>query len=164
MIKINYVHAADEVSWKGCYNEDNEEKNYAFYPEDFYIAKTISGDSYSLKLYGKKCRPQVPVFEGKYNTSSDQYGSSDDDGITVSLTSASGTQKFGSVQTKPVEVGTEGKLDHGRFSNLGSGFTWFDDTYTDKYCSKEFTVSAGGTSKTIKYDTSMTSSPYIKLP
>ena len=159
-IKINYEQSSDELTWKGCYNADNEAKDYSFFTDGFYISKTISGDSYSVKLYGKKCRPSVPVFEGQYKTSSDDLGSASDDGITVYL--SSGTESYGSVQTRASSIG-DGKLRHGTFSNLGSGYTWFDDTYTAKVCSKEFSVKAGSIEKTISYDTSMSSTMTIQL-
>ena len=150
-VLISYVQSGDEITWKGCYNADNEAKNYAFRTDaETGISKVISNPSYSLTFYGKSSRLNVPSVNGQY-TANPAAPSSADDGITISLKQKDSANAYtidlGQATTYAQTIGTSGTEKHGVFSGLGNGYTWTDNSYTGKYSTIDVEVSGGGKSK-----------------
>ncbi len=143
-ITITYRQTADEVTWKPCWNADNEEKNYAFRDLDSNpIEKTIlssTNESYSYNLYGKACRLSLPALSGTYHSDGSDFGTSADDGLTITAKIGEGTEErtvdSGSEGTSAVTVGTTNTQviqNHGNFTiTPDANDDIFDDTYTDK--------------------------------
>ncbi len=143
-ITITYRQTADEVTWKPCWNADNEEKNYAFRDLDSNpIEKTIlssTNESYSYNLYGKACRLTLPALSGTYHSDGSDFGTSADDGLTITAKIGEGTEErtvdSGSEGTSAVTVGTTNTQviqNHGNFTiTPDANDDIFDDTYTDK--------------------------------
>lgn len=146
-VKISYAQSSDEITWKACFNGDNSEKNYAFWPEDkTEIIKTIKNPSYTINLYGKPTRHNIPVVNGQLKVKGDEG----DDGIVVSMTAASTSEDLGQVTTYSQSLGTTGLEKHGVFSGLGSGRYWNDSDYTGKFATLNVKVSGGGKEKTVQ--------------
>lgn len=146
-VKISYTQSSDEVIWKPCYNADNSEKNYAFWPEDkTEISKTIKNSAYSLNLYGKSTRHNVPVVSGQLKISGDEK----DDGIAISMKNAATSEDLGQVTTHSQAVGSTGSEKHGVFSGLGSGHYWTDSDYTGKFSTLNVKVTGSGKEKTVE--------------
>lgn len=77
-ITISYIQSADETTWAGCYNKDNEEKNYAFRDDaKTGIAKRIKNSSYSITFYGKPIKISMPAISGQYVGNNSQENSSE---------------------------------------------------------------------------------------
>lgn len=146
-VKITYVQSADTVTWKGCYNKDNPESNYAFRADAATgITKTIMNQAYNMSFYGKSTRLQVPSVGGQYKTD----GSASDDGIVITMKGKSGadyTIDLGAVTTGSQILGTSGTEKHGVFSGLGNSYYWNDDSYTEKYAELEVKIADGSGSK-----------------
>ena len=142
-ISISYSQNVEEneVTWKACYNCENDDKNYAFM-EQPSVTKKISGDNFTLRLYGKRTKIAMPVINGQYNNS----GDSNDDGVQIFLkgkVNSSATEyllDFGVTSTTANTVGTSGVQTHGNFTNLGAGYFWKDLDYTERYSSKNVAV------------------------
>ena len=143
-ITITYKQTADEITWKPCWNADNDGKNYAFRDLDSDpIEKTIpssTNESYSYNLYGKACRLSLPTLSGTYHSDGSDFGSSADDGLTITAKIGEGTEErsvdSGSEGTSVVTIGTTNTQviqNHGNFTiTPDSNDDIFDDTYTDK--------------------------------
>lgn len=147
-VTVTYAQSGDTVTWKGCYNADNEDKNYAFCPAaETGIKKTIKNSSYLLSFYGKSTRLNVPPVSGQYK----EAGTADDDGVLISLKQkdkdGNYTIDLGQTTTSAQAIGTNGTEKHGVFSGLGSGSYWLDSTYTGKFSTVEVEVSGGSKTK-----------------
>ena len=167
VISVSYVQSADEITWQGCFNGDNEDGDYSFRSDaETGIAKTIKNINYSLTFYGKAIKLSVPTINGQYTAASgasasasenSSYGSQSDDGVIISLkladSSGSYTIDGGQVTTTSQTVGTSSTEKHGVFSGLGSGSYWTDSSYTGKFSTIKAQViadDATGTSKEIE--------------
>lgn len=139
-VTVKYQQNAepDSIIWKACWNEDNEEKNFAFRTDADLshtgINKQISGDSYPLSFYLKTTKPSFPTISGQYKKNGDET----DDGIVIKMKAQINTDgtyalDCGQVTTSAQTLGTSGQQKHGNFSGLGSGYTWTDETYTGRY-------------------------------
>lgn len=149
-VSITYVQSSDEVTWQGCYNADNEDKNYAFRTDAATgISKKICNPSYSLTFYGKASRLNVPSIRGQY-TVTPPNGTVDDDGLIISLKQKDADGNYsidlGQVTTYSETIGSSGTEKHGILANLGSGYTWTDTTYTDKFSKILVDIAVAGTS------------------
>lgn len=149
VVKISYKMSSDEPTWKACFNEDNAEKNFAFFDSEINkVSKKVSGTSYSVNLYGKSTRLYVPSVSGTCGDTSDPAS----DGVVISMkASVNGSAEWnidcGETTTYAVTVGTSEKQIHGNFANLGAGIFWTDETYTGKYVDVKLQLSANGTVK-----------------
>lgn len=147
-ITITYIQSADEITWVGCYNGDNEEGNYAFRDDARTgIKKIIKNSSYSLNFYGKSQKISMPIINGQFlNENSDGMGTKDCDGILISLKQIDKNGKYtidcGQVYTQSQNLGTSDKEKHGVFSNLGQGFTWTDTEYKGKFAETKVKIFA----------------------
>jgi hypothetical protein len=143
-VSVKYYQNAQEETWKACFNQDNEAKNYAFRDtkNDGIDIKIGSGE-YSLSLYGKATKLNMPVISGQLSTK--------EDGQVISMmASANGTDfniDCGEVTTDVQFVGDNER--HGVFSGLGQGVTWTDTEYTEKYATIKVKISVNGTEKTL---------------
>lgn len=149
-VTIEYVHSADEITWKGCWNGDSENNDYAFRSDSSgvtTITKTVKNPAFSVSLYGKSTKLAVPGVQGQYSNA----GTEADDGIIITMkgkdTSGTYSIDLGEATTRAEAVGTSGTQKHGVFTNLGSGFTWEDDAYTGKYATLDVQILAAGTEK-----------------
>ena len=143
-VSITYAQSADKITWKACANADNDAHDYAFYDDDFPILKTIKNDSYYISLYGKATKINIPTVSGTYGSSSD----SANDGIKISMKAKDSEGNYtidcGEVTTGPRAIGNYGTQEHGYFTGLGSGYSFTDDTYTEKNKSIEVEFYANG--------------------
>lgn len=150
-VLVSYVQSGDEITWKGCYNADNDAKNYAFRADaETGIAKVISNPSYSITFYGKSSKLNIPSVSGQY-TATPGATTSADDGISISMKQKDSANAYtidlGQVTTYAQAIGTSGTEKHGVFSGLGNGYTWTDTAYTGKYSTIDVEVSGGGKTK-----------------
>ena len=131
-ISITYAQSSDTITWKACANADNEAKNYAFFEDGLAVTKTIKNSTYSISLYGKTTRINLPTVNGTYGDTSDAAN----DGIIIRMKAKDSDGDYtidcGEVTTTAQAVGTNGVEKHGTFSNLGTGFFFTDSTYTEK--------------------------------
>lgn len=143
-VVITYRQNADVITWQGCYNGNSASSDYSFNVNDkneTVVNKTINGKSYSVTLYGKKTKFNVPSFSGQWGLKN---------GVTLNLLrSANGssyTIDCGSVETEALTLGTNGTQKNGCFSNLGLGKYWFDYSYTDKTSKGYYRIADGNSS------------------
>lgn len=157
-VTITYVQSADQITWAGCYNGDNAEKNYAFRADAATgIKKVIKNPSYNITFYGKATKLAVPAISGQYFDTD----TSADDGLVVSMKQKDGSGAYsidlGQVTTAAQAVGTNGKEKHGMFNGLGAGYTWTDTAYTAKFATTDVEIYVNGTAKkqmTLRSDSS----------
>ncbi len=152
-ISITYYQNSDEITWKACYNGDSADSDYSFRTEP--VSKKISGSSYSITLYGKKTRLNVPVISGKCG---------DEDGVQIFMTATpEGKETFncGSVSTAPATFGNN-TVVHGQFSDLGQGYFWDDDSYKTQALEITLKISGGEKSAEITLPSSQTEN-YVEL-
>ena len=144
-IKITYSQSADEITWKACANEDNNDKNFAFLDDDFTIIKTIRNSAFNISLYGKPTKIRVPTVNGTYGDTTSP--ASDGKVIKMMAKDSSGTFTIdcGETRTERQTVGTNGTQSHGNFSGLGSGTYINDSTYTGKFTEIEVQFYVDGT-------------------
>ena len=144
-VSITYAQSADTITWKACANADNEAADYAFLDDSFKIKKTVSNSSYTISLYGKATRVQVPVVSGTYGDTSS--AASDGKVIRMMAKDSSGVFSIdcGEDRTKPQTIGNNGTQTHGNFSGLGNGISIDDATYTGKYKDIEVQFYVDGT-------------------
>lgn len=156
-VQINYFQSADQITWKACEYEP-ELNNYAFLADDFKINKTIKNSSYSVSLYGKATRINVPTVNGTYGDTT----SSASDGKLIRMKAKAPDGNFtidcGETTTTAQALGNSGQQTHGNFSGLGNGFFVIDNTYTDRFTTIEvqFFAEDGsqiGDTKTLRSDT-----------
>jgi len=156
-ISITYSQSSDEITWKACANADNTAGNYAFLEDNFTVTKTIQNASYSISLYGKSTKLSVPAVSGTYGDTS----LSENDGKIIKMMGKDSNGNYtidcGETTTSAQTIGTSANQTHGNFSELGSGITWTDTTYTGKYATIDvkFFVDGSdtGTIKTLRSDT-----------
>lgn len=153
-VNISYVQSADEITWAGCYNADNEEKNYAFRSDaSTGIKKTIKNSNYSVSFYGKPQKIMMPSISGQYlsDDSKAPSGTKDDDGVLIKLYKIDTEENYsidcGQVYTQSQVLGTSGSEKHGTFSGLGNGFFWYDTEYTDKFAETKVKIQASDISE-----------------
>jgi hypothetical protein len=156
-VQINYFQSADQITWKACEYEP-EQNNYAFLADDFKINKTIKNSSYSVSLYGKATRINVPTVNGTYGDTT----SSASDGKLIRMKAKAPDGNFsidcGETTTQAQTIGTSNQQTHGNFSGLGNGFFVIDNTYTDRFTTIEVQFFAEddsqiGDTKTLRSDT-----------
>ena len=141
-VTVKYYQNAQEETWKACFNQDNEAKNYAFRDtkNDGIDIKIGSGE-YSLSLYGKATKLNMPVISGQLSTK--------EDGQVISMMASTNGTDFdidcGEVTTDVQFVGDNER--HGVFSGLGQGVTWTDTEYVEKYATIKVKISVNGTEK-----------------
>jgi len=151
VVTITYVQSGDEITWKGCYNADNEAKNYAFREDAATgINKAIKNSTYALTFYGKATKLNVPSVGGQYASANPATVA--DDGIVISMkVNGTGTD-LGQVTTYAQTIGTSSSEKHGVFSGLGNGYTWNDSSYTGKFATLLVDISAAGVVKKSAYE------------
>ena len=148
-VNISYIQSADEITWAGCYNADNDEKNYAFRPDaSTGIKKTIMNSNYTMTFYGKPQKIMMPNISGQYlsDDAKAPYGTKDDDGVLIKLYQINAEGRYtidcGQVYTQSQVLGTSDSEKHGTFSGLGNGAFWYDTEYTDKFASTKVKIQA----------------------
>lgn len=153
-ITISYIQSADEITWAGCYNADNDEGNYAFRPDaSTGIKKTIMNSNYTMTFYGKPQKIMMPNISGQYlsNDANAPSGTKDDDGVLLKLFIIDKNENniidCGQVYTQSQVLGTNGSEKHGTFSGLGNGAFWYDTEYTDKFASTRVKIQASDISE-----------------
>ncbi len=131
-VSLTYAQSSDTITWKACANADNEAQNYAFFEDNQAVTKIIQNSTYSISLYGKTTRINVPTVNGTYGDTSDAAN----DGIIIRMKAKDSDGNYtidcGEVTTTAQAVGTSGVEKHGNFSNLGAGFFFTDTSYTEK--------------------------------
>lgn len=155
-ITIKYYQSAEEneVQWKGCYHLDNDEQNYAFRSDALTgITKTIKNSVYSLTFYGKTTRPVLSGVSGQYI----KYGNSSDDGILLSMKAVKNSDgtfliDCGNTSTFSQIKGATSEEKHGLFSNLGQGYFWKDDSYTERFAETTVFISDENESSPLTYE------------
>ena len=156
-IQINYFQSADQITWKACAYEP-EQNNYAFLTDGFKINKTVKNSSYSVSLYGKATRINVPTVNGTYGDTT--TAASDGKLIRMKAKDPAGnfTIDCGETTTGAQTVGTSGTQTHGNFNGLGNGYFVIDNSYTDRFTTIEVQFFAEdetqiGDTKTLRSDT-----------
>lgn len=143
---IEYEQSSDDVNWMACYNEDNEDKNFAFRNlTSDPVKKTIKNPAYGVTLYGKRTKHFVPTVSGQYKKTE----TSADDGVRIAMkcagiTASSETPVFdidcGEVSTQSEVLGATASEKHGVFSNLGAGYFWTDSEYKGRYAETKLQI------------------------
>lgn len=153
-LTFTYYQNADEVTWKGCYNGDSNNGDYAFRDVDgkTVVSKTVRGSGYKVTLYGKATKFNVPVFSGNWGSKN---------GVTLTLWRSTDkgntyTVNCGSVETAPRYVGADGTPVDGYFNSLGSGKYWFDDSYSTQTETGYYKITDGTVSQTYAFSTERT--------
>lgn len=151
-ITIQYYHSTEKPEWAGCYNADNAAADYSFRADaKTGISKVIQNDIYTLNLYGKATKINMPVISGTYGSSSIAADGSANDGILLSLkrkdSAGNYTIDCGEVTTHSQTIGASTSVSHGIFSGLGTGYYWFDTTYTGKYINIDARIFKGSDEK-----------------
>ncbi len=154
-VTISYCQSADEITWMGCYNADNEAGDYSFCADEAgltSITKVVKNPSYSITLYGKATKLALPSIGGQYTASGSAAGDSADDGLKVALFAKDNdgnyTVSFGETTSAAQAVGTSGNEKHGVFSGLGNSYYWTDRLYSEKYSSAQLKVIVYGSDGT----------------
>ena len=131
-VSITYAQSTDTITWKACANGDNEANNFAFYSANEVVKKVIQNSSYTISLFGKACRIYLPTINGTYGDSTDAAN----DGIKIRMKAKDSEGNYtidcGEVSTSARDLGNSGNQSHGNFSELGSGYFFTDNTYTEK--------------------------------
>lgn len=147
-ILIQYYHSAETPEWAGCYNGDNSAKDWSFRADaKTGISKTIQSDTFTVNLWGKATRINMPSISGQYDGTS----SADDDGKILSLKRKNTADTYdidcGEVTTGSQTIGSSGTQNHGVFTGLGAGYFWYDTSYTEKYVNIDVKIFEGSTEK-----------------
>ena len=145
VVSVKYYQNAQEETWKACFNQDNEAKNYAFRDtKNDGIDMKIGSGEYSISLYGKATKLNMPMISGQL--------SSKEDGQVVSMMASTNGTDFnidcGEVTTDVQIVGDNER--HGVFSGLGQGVTWTDTNYEGKNAIIYVDISVGEEKKVSK--------------
>lgn len=157
-ISITYAQSSDMITWKACANKDNEAQDYSFYEDNSSVKKTIKNSTYSVSLYGKTTRINLPSISGTYGDSTD----AENDGVVISMKAKDSEGNYtidcGEVTTYAQTVGNSDKQTHGNFSELGNGFFFNDYSYAEKIKMIEVQFYANGIEtgivKTLRSDAS----------
>ena len=151
-ITIKYYQNSNEETWKACFNQDNDAKNFAF-REDAKTGINVeicSGD-FDLTFYGKSTKLSMPIISGQVSLNGTSEGTVADDGLVVSMLSCGAGADFtidcGQVSTAAQTLGNTQNQKHGVFSGLGQGISWADDSYTDKYATTQIKLFVGDVEK-----------------
>lgn len=159
-VTISLAQSSDEITWKQAYNYeehgDPPATDYAFYRPNEALSKKISGNSMNVNAYMKATRLSYSSIEGRVELDGSEsaslgshLGKYADDDISVWLgyrDAGTGNLKLfsnvsASVVTASSGNGANGSLiTHGTFTGLGSGMTWDNDTYTERFLTKEVYV------------------------
>lgn len=131
-VSLTYAQSSDTITWKACANADNATADYSFLDENFKIKKTIYNGSYSISLYGKASRIQVPVVSGTYGDTSSTASNGKAIRMMAKDSNGNFTIDCGEDRTVPLSIGN-GIQTHGHFTGLGDGIFIDDSTYTGKY-------------------------------
>lgn len=146
-ISIYYYQSSDTPSWKACKN-DIAAGDYSFLPNGFKINKQITNTAYSISLYGKHTLINFPTVNGIYGNPA----TAANDGVIISMKSKDSANNFtidrGETTTYAEALGTTGQQSHGNFQGLGTGYSWFDDSYTAKYSTTDVQFFANGSALT----------------
>lgn len=175
-VTVSYAQRASEVTWKACHNcETGFTYEFIAVPS---FPKEISGDSFSMRFYGKKTKLTMPTFSGQYKPNTTSTESDDGHEISMKTTGVAPatagdagktfndteyTYDCGSVTTAAETIGTSGTLRHGMFSNLGANCSWTDNTYSGKYATTNIRIYVDGTKYKSMYIRSDTSSYTVQL-
>lgn len=165
-VSVKYYQNAQEETWKACFNNDSTQ-NFAFRDtkNDGIDMEIRSGD-YSISLYGKATKLNMPVISGQLSTSDEALGTIADDGKNVSMKAiVNGIEiDCGCVTTRADNLGN-GVQKHGVFSGLGQGVTFTDTEYTGKVVEikASFFVDDEESAKKVQTFTTRETNPYVQL-
>ncbi len=140
-VSVKYYQNAQEETWKACFNNDSTQ-NFAFRDtKSSGIDMEIRSGEYSISLYGKAVKLNMPVISGQLSTK--------EDGQVISMMASTNGTDFdidcGEVTTDVQFVGDNER--HGVFSGLGQGITWTDTEYTEKYATTSVKILVNGAEK-----------------
>ena len=140
-VKEKGVKMPTKDCFQTMFNRNSDGAGFAYVNADgkTVVKKTICGPSYSVTLYGKRTRFNVPAFSGQWGT---------EDGVTLTLLRSedkgeSYTVECGSTETESQTLGTNGTQKKGCFNNLGAGKNWYDYSYTGKTSTGYYRITDG---------------------
>ena len=162
IITITYEQAGENISFKPCNyitTEGSEDFSFITDFETTPVTKTVQGSTVPIQIYMKPTVLSFPSISGQLcltapeansaqETRGDE-GTSVDDNIKVMLASISDSGTLGTllaytsatVMTSATGNGANNsRIIHGRFSGLGEGITWMNESYDGKYCTKDVAV------------------------
>ncbi len=161
-VTITYGQSGQNINYKPCnYVTTEGSEDYSFI-SDFTttpITRTVQGASLPVQIYMKPTIHTIPTISGQLCLTAPETGSaqatrgdegtSADDNVRVMLASINTSgmpdrlldYTAARVMTSVSGDGANNsRIIHGRFSGLGEGITWTDDTYTGRYATKEFAL------------------------
>ena len=157
-ISIQYGQSGDNINYKPClYGTAENPDDYSFITDittNPVTRANIQGGAYPIQIYMKPTVHTMPTISGQLclgtpASGTTDEGSSDDDNVRVMLASVAENGTLGNlldytsatVMSAASGNGANGsRVIHGRFSGLGEGITWTDDTYNGKFSTKEVAV------------------------
>ncbi len=161
-ITITYGQSGENITYKPCNyitTEGSEDFSFITDFETTPVTKTVQGSTVPIQIYMKPTVLSFPSISGQLcltapeansaqETRGDE-GTSVDDNIKVMLASISDSGTLGTllaytsatVMTSATGNGANNsRIIHGRFSGLGEGITWMNESYDGKYDTKAVAV------------------------
>ncbi|MBQ3024962.1 MAG: hypothetical protein IJD23_06610 [Spirochaetaceae bacterium] len=150
-VKIKVYQNGTNQKYMQCFF-DKENSNYKFLSEsDSYIVQ-VEGTSFSTDIYVKPFELSVPTLQGQIQLNGSgslpEIGTTEDDNKKIFLAYKGEDSKLHIFETSSSETttyqqgdGANGsRITHGKFSDLGTGATWTNKTYTEKFTILEIYV------------------------
>ena len=150
-IKINVYQTGTNQKYKQC-NFDKANSNYSFLENEESYTVQVEGSTMTTDIYVKPFELSVPTLQGQIqlngNGTATEIGTTSDDNQKIFLAYLNSENKLQIFETASSEVttyqqgdGANGsKIIHGKFSNLGTGATWTNNSYAEKYSTKEIYI------------------------
>ena len=147
-VKINVYQTGTNQKYKQC-NFNKTNSDYSFLTSEQSYQVKVEGSIMNTDVYVKAYQLSVPTLQGRIQTNGEgtfpQLGTTQDDNKKIFLAYKNSENKLSlfDVPTTQTTTYTQGDgannsiVTHGVFSNLGTGATWTNTTYTEKFTTTE---------------------------
>ena len=150
-IKISVYQTGTNQKYQQC-NFDKANSNFSFLQNNESYSIQVEGSTMTADVYAKPYVLTVPTLQGQIQLNgsgtSQEIGTVNDDNKKIFLAYLNSENKLQIFDTASSEVTTYQQGDgangsviiHGKFSELGTNATWQNNSYTEKYTTKEIYI------------------------
>ena len=147
-VKINVYQTGTNQKYKQC-NFNKINSDYSFLTSEQSYQVKVEGSIMNTDVYVKAYQLSVPTLQGRIQTNGEgtfpQLGTTQDDNKKIFLAYKNSENKLSLFDVPTTQTTTYSQGDgannsivtHGVFSNLGTGATWTNTTYTEKFTTTE---------------------------
>ena len=147
-VKINVYQTGTNQKYKQC-NFNKTNSDYSFLTSEQSYQVKVEGSVMNTDVYVKAYQLSVPTLQGRIQTNGEgtfpQLGTTQDDNKKIFLAYKNSENKLSLFDVPTTQTTTYSQGDgannsivtHGVFSNLGTGATWTNTTYTEKFTTTE---------------------------